>query len=235
VLPPLEIVDATDSSLTALVATVNPGTYLLVVSSQTESSSFVVAIEEAGIVGPTGPQGPAGPRGIPGPPGKDGQPGVRSLAGQKCAKGLILSGFDDKSHIICSLGLYSAGAVLTGISRSGANLGYASFRETNLSDANLTSTQFLSAVFSRATMAGADLTGAHGTWTILETDWSNTVCPDGVKSSANGFFPCPAPASWLPEDRTLAPPPVHPGGGLVWRITTTGPLRTRAGIRRLTH
>ena len=59
----------------------------------------------AGPVGPVGPQGPkgdtgdtgpAGPAGPVGPPGAD-------VAGQKCASGESVTGFDDSGNIICSV------------------------------------------------------------------------------------------------------------------------------------
>ena len=52
---------------------------------------------DTGDTGATGPQGPQGPPGPQGPAGTD-------VAGQKCAAGESVTGFDDSGNIICSAG-----------------------------------------------------------------------------------------------------------------------------------
>jgi hypothetical protein len=65
-----------------------------------------------GDTGDTGPQGPKGDTGAPGPKGDTGPQGPAgpqgppgtSVAGQSCANGQSVTGFDDSGNIICSSG-----------------------------------------------------------------------------------------------------------------------------------
>ena len=56
-----------------------------------------------GPAGPPGPQGPKGDTGATGATGPQGPPGM-SVAGQSCASGQSVTGFDDSGNIICSSG-----------------------------------------------------------------------------------------------------------------------------------
>jgi hypothetical protein len=90
-------------------------------------------------------------------------------------------------------------AVFTGADLTGANLsnsnfmGSANFTHATLTNANLSSSNFKGADFSGATLSGANLTnsnliGAAGlrTATLTNVVWSNTACPDGSNSRADG-------------------------------------------------
>jgi len=56
-----------------------------------------------GDTGPAGPKGDKGDTGPQGPAGPQGPPGM-SVAGQSCANGQSVTGFDDSGNIICSSG-----------------------------------------------------------------------------------------------------------------------------------
>ena len=80
------------------------------------------------------------------------------------------------------LNAYLVGANLTGANLSGANL-----RGANLTDANLTDANLTDANLNRANLTGANLTGATMTGAnVNDVTWSNTSCPDGSKSDADG-------------------------------------------------
>jgi hypothetical protein len=58
---------------------------------------------DTGATGPQGPKGDTGDTGPQGPQGIQGPPGT-SVAGQQCAEGESVTGFDDDGNIICSAG-----------------------------------------------------------------------------------------------------------------------------------
>src|SRR2546426_3925966 len=65
-----------------------------------------------------------------------------------------------------------AGCNLKGVNLAGAYLPGANLSGSNLKGANLTN----------ANLAGANLKGAN----VKDVIWSNTICPDGTNSDANG-------------------------------------------------
>jgi hypothetical protein len=84
-------------------------------------SEIAISWSETGPVGPVGPQGPKGDTGATGPKGDTGATGATGpkgdtgatgpqgpagtdVAGQKCAPGGSVTGFDDSGNIICSAG-----------------------------------------------------------------------------------------------------------------------------------
>ena len=85
-----------------------------------------------------------------------------------------------------------AGCNLSGVILAGAYLPGADLRDTNLKGANLTRANFAGselrnanlndANLTNANLAGANLKGAH----VKDVIWSNTICPDGTNSDANG-------------------------------------------------
>ena len=58
---------------------------------------------DTGATGAQGPAGPAGPKGDTGATGPQGPPGT-DVAGQTCASGQSVTGFDESGNIICSSG-----------------------------------------------------------------------------------------------------------------------------------
>ena len=103
----------------------------------------------------------------------------------------------------CNLsGLNLTGAQLPGANLSGANLNSANLSGVNLDSANLSGANLNSADMAGATLSGADLSGANLNGANLsEADlsgadvtgadlnkvtWSNTKCPDGTNSDADG-------------------------------------------------
>jgi hypothetical protein len=60
----------------------------------------------AGVAGATGATGPMGPAGLQGPAGSA---GVNVAAGQQCAQGKFVTGFDQQGNIICSSAPYILG------------------------------------------------------------------------------------------------------------------------------
>jgi DNA-binding beta-propeller fold protein YncE len=85
-----------------------------------------------------------------------------------------------------------AGCNLHGGNLAGANLSGANLSGANLSGANLTNANVTNATLSRANLRGANLTGANLTGANLSganlsgVIWSNTTCPDGTNSDADG-------------------------------------------------
>src|SRR5438094_286512 len=83
----------------------------------------------------------------------------------------------------CNLAWASlAGAYLKGGNLSGANLKRANLVRANLSGANLSGANLKGADLASANLARANLTGAN----VAGIRWSNTVCPDGTNSDADG-------------------------------------------------
>ncbi len=89
------------------------------------------------------------------------------------------------------------GAKLSGCNLAGANLtnaqlAGADLKGANLKGANLTGANLAGANLTGANLVGADLTGADLTGAILkganlkDVIWSNTTCPDGTNSTADG-------------------------------------------------
>ena len=68
-------------------------------------------------------------------------------------------------------------ATLAGCNLKGANLAGAYLKDRNLKDANLKG-----ANLTNANLAAANLEGAN----VKDVIWSNTICPDGTNSDANG-------------------------------------------------
>jgi len=83
----------------------------------------------------------------------------------------------------CNLkGTNLAGAYLKDRNLSGADLKDANLARSNLTRANLQRANLKAANLANANLAGADLTGAN----VKDVIWSNTICPDGTNSDANG-------------------------------------------------
>jgi probable HAF family extracellular repeat protein len=75
-----------------------------------------------------------------------------------------------------------AGAYLKDANLSQANLKEANFTDANLSGANLIDCNLKDANLRNANLTGARLQGAG----LNRVIWSNTICPDGSNSNANG-------------------------------------------------
>ena len=83
----------------------------------------------------------------------------------------------------CNLkGANLAGAYLKDRDLSAANLMGANLTNANLAAANLTDTNLKEANLTNANLAGANVNGAN----VKDVIWSNTICPDGTNSDANG-------------------------------------------------
>ena len=83
----------------------------------------------------------------------------------------------------CNLkGANLAGAYLKDRDLSDANLTGANLTNANLAAANLTDTNLKEANLTNANLAGANVNGAN----VKDVIWSNTICPDGTNSDANG-------------------------------------------------
>lgn len=110
---PLEVLSASDEVVVArLPAGVEPGTYLLTVSTgpgHTWSDAFHVAI---GTVGPAGLPGPPGPSGPPGEVGPAGLPGLKGDKGDSGSPGLVGS-LDLLNGLPCTRNGLSGSAVLS--------------------------------------------------------------------------------------------------------------------------
>ena len=78
-------------------------------------------------------------------------------------------------------------AILSGANLAGANLNRAILTSADLAGANLAGANLTFANLSRANLTGANLTGAnlHGA-TLTSVIWSDTTCPDGANSGADG-------------------------------------------------
>jgi uncharacterized protein YjbI with pentapeptide repeats len=75
-----------------------------------------------------------------------------------------------------------AGANLASANLTGANLNGANLTGANLAGANLAGANLNKANLTGANLAGANLVGAN----INKVTWSNTTCPDGTNSNADG-------------------------------------------------
>jgi alpha-tubulin suppressor-like RCC1 family protein len=79
------------------------------------------------------------------------------------------------------------GLNLKGAQLSGANLSNANLNGANLSSANLSGANLSGANLNGANLTGANLSGAGVTGTNFnKVTWSNTTCPDGTNSDADG-------------------------------------------------
>ena len=80
------------------------------------------------------------------------------------------------------------GADLAGMYLGGANLSGANLNKADLTGANLAGANLSGANFNKADLTGADLNGATvtGTTNFNKVTWSNTTCPDGTNSNADG-------------------------------------------------
>jgi uncharacterized protein YjbI with pentapeptide repeats len=77
---------------------------------------------------------------------------------------------------------FAENATLTGASLVSANLSGVDFTGANLQGANLQGSNLNGANFRHANLSGAHLGGANA----RNVNWSDTVCPDGSNSSADG-------------------------------------------------
>ena len=75
-----------------------------------------------------------------------------------------------------------AGAFLDDANLAGANLNNADLSGALLNGANLTGANLHGANLTGANLSGADLSGAN----LNRVTWSNTTCPDGTNSDADG-------------------------------------------------
>jgi phospholipase C len=73
-------------------------------------------------------------------------------------------------------------AVLTGATIRGTNLQNADLAGGNLAGADLRGSNLQHDDFTNAKLAGANLAGAN----VQQATWSNTTCPDGTNSNADG-------------------------------------------------
>jgi hypothetical protein len=134
-----------------------------------------------------------------------------SLAGQRCADGQFVTGFDANGDIICG-GVDPCGdgvgvdcpdnlvpgallqncqalreADLSRASLSNANLCGADLSWAGLSDADLSGADLTNAILTGANLAFANLCGANLTNADLTgVFYANTTCPDCTNSSENG-------------------------------------------------
>jgi len=85
---------------------------------------------------------------------------------------------------------------LTGADLTGANLSAASLTHANLSNATLTNANLAETDSRAVNLTSGDLTGANLSYAFLSEAklagviWSNTTCPDGSNSDANGGTCC---------------------------------------------
>ena len=77
---------------------------------------------------------------------------------------------------------FAENAILTGANLVSANLEDVDFTGANLQGANLQGSNLNGASFRHANLSGAHLGGAN----VRDVIWSDTVCPDGSNSSADG-------------------------------------------------
>jgi uncharacterized protein YjbI with pentapeptide repeats len=79
-------------------------------------------------------------------------------------------------------GAFFANADLSGANLTGSNLNDADFTGATLANANLGGGNLNGANFRHADLDGASLAGAN----LNDATWSDTTCPDGSNSSADG-------------------------------------------------
>jgi len=78
--------------------------------------------------------------------------------------------------------LFAENAILQGANLGNSNLQGANFTSANLEGANLQGSNLDGADFRHADLSGAHLVGAN----LRDVTWSDTVCPDGSNSTADG-------------------------------------------------
>lgn len=88
-----------------------------------------------------------------------------------------------------------SGADFSGADLSGSYLYGWRLTSCDLSGANLSNTEQISAHFVDSDLTGADVTGAK----LYSTYWTNTICPDGTNSDANGNTCCGHFVGGLPQ------------------------------------
>ena len=94
--------------------------------------------------------------------------------------GALLTGVDLSGSNL--LGAFFEDADLSGANLQGSNLMTADFTNADLHNANLQGSNLSGADFRHANLTGAQLQGAN----LNSAVWSDTECPDGTNSSANG-------------------------------------------------
>jgi hypothetical protein len=95
----------------------------------------------------------------------------------------VVTGTPCQSLAGCNLhGLNLSGAHLPGADLSNANLNGANLTGADLSGANLSGANLNKADLTGADLSGANVTGAN----LNKVTWSNTTCPDGTNSDADG-------------------------------------------------
>lgn len=109
---------------------------------------------------------------------------------QTLLQGAFLDGVDLSGSNLTDADL--AGPFLVAANLSAANLSDADLADAFLNRADLTGTNLTGTNLTGADLADVDLTGAnlHGA-TLTGVVWSNTTCPDGTNSDADGGA-CPA-------------------------------------------
>ncbi len=80
------------------------------------------------------------------------------------------------------------GANFTGAIMVGVNLSNSNVKGANFTGVNLTGVNFTNSNLKGANLTNSNLTGATGmsTANLSGVTWSNTICPDGTNSNANG-------------------------------------------------
>ncbi len=159
------------------------------------------------LTGVQGPKGDAGARGETGARGEAGPAGAAGSGGGAAAGGCVLvtnptpTQFTDCQNDLTSLwGRQASGPGMNFryANFSGSNLAYMGFYGQNFSYAifrgtNLRGTDFRQADLTGADFTDADLTRVWGRNSTFDNStivtgvvWSNTICPDGTNSDANG-------------------------------------------------
>ena len=120
----------------------------------------------AGSQGPQGEKGPEGPVGPQGPKGDTGDSGILVVAGNSCASGEVLTGFDASGAIICSE-ISASGPVVVGsdcetFRSNWLTLGILDDSpDADLRGCDLRGLSIVAFNFERANFAGADLRGVQ--------------------------------------------------------------------------
>lgn len=168
-----------------------------------------------GVPGPKGDPGPQGVQGPPGPPGPAGGGATvffcpncdlanRTVGDRLAGKdltaayvpGVYFSNGESRTNLAGTrfTDAEMQGARLFYANLSGAVLAGAYLEGANFQGANLRGADLRGAMLSGTNLADVDVTGANfrgarGLGTLVnhsEVRWSNTTCPDGTNSDANG-------------------------------------------------
>ena len=152
-----------------------------------------------GAQGPRGEAGAAGPRGETGAAGTGG--GGATGGGCVLVMNPTPTHFTDCQNDLTSLWGRKApgpGQTFQYANFSGSNLAYSDFYRQNFTNATFRGANLRATDFREADLTGADLTDADLTrvWgpnstfnnytVVTGVVWSNTICPDGTNSDANG-------------------------------------------------